>query len=131
MNNPRPANGIVMPEPRPGEAGRIKLRAMSPTARITGFAGAAICLGLCAVLFGAAPAVSQQPQRVISDTPEYCLQLLDRVSELVHIAIAPPPQEVTFLSTEGQRMCNQGQTRGGILRLRRALMLMTHQRDEQ
>jgi hypothetical protein len=104
---------------------------MSPAARITGFAGATICLGLCAVLFGAAPAVSQQPQRVISDTPEYCLQLLDRVSELVHIAMAPPPQEVTFLSTEGQRMCNQGQTRGGILRLRRALMLMTHQGDEQ
>jgi hypothetical protein len=43
---------------------------------------------------------------------------------MVRVASSPPPQEVTFLSSEGQRMCDQGQTRGGILRLRRALMLM-------
>ena len=69
------------------------------------------------------------PQQVTSDTPEYCLHLLDRVSEMVRVAAAPPPQEVTFLSSEGQRMCHQGQTRGGILRLRRALMLMLHPGD--
>jgi hypothetical protein len=63
------------------------------------------------------------PQRVTTDTPEYCLQLLDRVSELARIAVHPP-QEATDLSAEGQRMCNQGQTRGGILRLRRALLLL-------
>ena len=65
-------------------------------------------------------------QRVTTDTPEYCLQLLDRVSELVRLAPAPPPQDVTQLSSEGQKMCDQGQTRSGILRLRRALMLMMH-----
>ena len=72
---------------------------------------------------------SQPPQQVTSDTPEYCLHLLDRVSEMVRVAGSPPPQEVTFLSSEGQRMCDQGQTRGGILRLRRALMLMMHPSD--
>ncbi len=63
------------------------------------------------------------PAQVTTDTPQYCLQLLDRVSELVRIN-THPPQEVTNLSTEGQRMCDQGQTRGGIMRLRRALVLL-------
>ena len=100
---------------------------MPPLARTTGFAGMATTLGLGAVLLGTLPVVGQsQPQRVTSDTPEYCLHLLDRVSELVRVAAVPPPQEVTYLSSEGQRMCDQGQTRGGILRLRRALMLMMH-----
>ncbi|HUN41310.1 MAG TPA: hypothetical protein VMU81_13550 [Acetobacteraceae bacterium] len=64
------------------------------------------------------------PQTVTTDTPEYCLQLLDRVSDLVRMA-EHPPQEATELSAEGERMCNQGQTLGGILRLRRALVLLT------
>ena len=79
------------------------------------------------MLFGAAPVVGQQrAQMVTSDTPEYCMQLFDRVSELVRVAETPPPQEVTSLSSEGQKMCDQGMTRGGIMRLRRALLLMTH-----
>ena len=82
-------------------------------------------LGVAAVLMGATPVVGQPaPQRVTSDTPEYCLRLMDRVSELVRVATDPPPQEVTALSSEGQRMCDEGHTRGGILRLRRALMMM-------
>jgi hypothetical protein len=89
-----------------------------------------LCLGLAAVWLGMAPSVSQTaPQQVTSDTPEYCFRLFDRVSEMVRGARVPPPQEVTFLSSEGQRMCDQGQTRGGILRLRRALMMMMHQAD--
>jgi hypothetical protein len=69
------------------------------------------------------------PQQVTSDTPEYCLYLLDRVSEMARLAGSPPPAEVIFLSSEGQRMCDQGRTRGGILRLRRALILMMHQNE--
>ena len=91
-----------------------------------------IGLGVATAWLGAMPVAGQSPpQRVTSDTPEYCLHLLDRVSEMVRIAGSPPPQEVTFLSSEGQRMCDQGQTRGGILRLRRALMLMMHQNGGQ
>jgi hypothetical protein len=61
---------------------------------------------------------------ITSDTPEYCLHLLDRLSSLVRQAVQPPPHEVTDLSSEGQRMCDHGQPRGGIMRLRRALVLM-------
>jgi len=96
---------------------------MGPAVRMLG-------LGAAAVWLGAAPVASQPPpQQVTSDTPEYCLHLLDRVSEMVRVAGSSPPQEVTVLSSEGQRMCDQGQTRGGILRLRRALMLMMHQSE--
>jgi hypothetical protein len=90
-------------------------------------------MGLATLLFGAPPVVGQQPgaQLVTSDTPEYCLQLLDRISEMVRVAETPPPEEVTSLSSEGQRMCDQGKTRGGIMRLRQALLLMTHQGSGQ
>jgi hypothetical protein len=82
------------------------------------------------VWLGAMPAAGETPpQQVTSDTPQYCLHLLDRVSEMVRLAGSPPPQEVASLSSEGQRMCDQGQTRPGILRLRRALMLMMHRSD--
>jgi|SRR5579871_3328030 len=96
--------------------------------RMAGLAGAASCFGLIALLLGAAPVSGQQrPQQVTSDTPEYCLHLFDRLSELVRVAETPPPQEVTSLSSEGQKMCDQGQTRGGILRLRRALVMLMQQ----
>jgi hypothetical protein len=68
--------------------------------------------------------VQTNPMEVTSDTPEYCLHLLDRVSELVRLATAPVPRDVTDLSTEGHRMCAHGQTRSGIMRLRTALMIM-------
>lgn len=70
-----------------------------------------------------------QPMRVTTDTLEYCLQLHDRVEEMSRVAPAPPP-EVTSLATEGQHLCEQGQLRGGILRLRRALMLLLHQQRD-
>jgi hypothetical protein len=68
--------------------------------------------------------VQSNPMVVTTDTPEYCLHLLDRVSELVRLATLPVPREVTDLTTEGHRMCAHGQTRGGIMRLRSALMIM-------
>lgn len=74
-------------------------------------------------LMPASRAAQPAPVVVTTDTPQYCLHLLDKVSELMRLAPAPPP-EVTSLSTEGQRMCGQGQTRGGITRLRRALVLL-------
>jgi len=117
------ANAVVMLSPRPCEAVGTSVAGMGPIVRT-------LSLGAATVWLGAVPVVSQSPpQQVTSDTPQYCLHLLDRVSELVRVAGSPPPQEVAFLSSEGQRMCDQGQTRGGILRLRQALMLMMHPRD--
>lgn len=63
------------------------------------------------------------PAQVTTDTPAYCLELLDRVSEMVR-ARSHPPEEVAELSADGERMCDQGKTRGGIMRLRRALVLL-------
>ena len=124
------ANVLVMRPPRPGQTAQRIVREMQATVRLTGMAGIAACFGLLAPLMLAGPVTGQPaPAQVITDTPQYCLELLDRVSEMVRVAPAPPPAEVTHLSTEGQRMCDQGQTRGGILRLRRAIMLMMHWGD--
>ena len=64
------------------------------------------------------------PVVVTSDTPEYCHRLVDRISELIGTVPQPPPVTVSSLSNEGQRLCDEGHTRPGILRLRRALMLL-------
>lgn len=103
-------------------------RNMSPARSFTA-AGLLIALGalpsISAGPIAAQAQVSQSnPMEVTSDTPEYCLQLLDRISELVRLASVPIPRDVTDLTTEGHRMCEHGQTRGGIMRLRSALMIM-------
>ena len=67
------------------------------------------------------------PLEVTTDTPEYCIYLQDRVQTQVQLASSPPPPEVTDLSAEGHKMCEHGQTRGGIMRLRRALLLLMHE----
>ena len=70
--------------------------------------------------------VPGSPVEITSDTREYCLRLLDRVSDLVRLSAAPVPSEVTTLSVEGERLCDHGQPKPGILRLRRALLIMEH-----
>jgi hypothetical protein len=121
------ANGDVMPVPPRSEAMGGSVPIMLLNARATFLALLASYI-LGASLFGLTPVVGQsQPQLVTSDTPEYCLHLQGRVSEMVRVASVPPPAEVSLLSSEGRRMCDQGQTRGGIVRLRRALMILTHQ----
>jgi hypothetical protein len=95
-------------------------------ARLVGSAGLAISLGLglTAALQAALQAAAQpDAMEVTSDTPAYCLRLLDRVSNLVHASPAPLP-DVTRLSNEGRHLCGQGHIRGGILRLRRAWLLL-------
>jgi len=82
-----------------------------------------LSVGLGIAVMPSPVAGQAMPPQVTTDTPQYCLQLLDQVSEEVRVS-AHPPQEVSNLSTEGQRMCDQGQTRGGIMRLRRALVLL-------
>jgi hypothetical protein len=104
---------------------------MSPHARNASLAAMAACLGLGAALAVAMPVAGQPPpQQVTSDTPAYCMQLLSRISELARTAPMPPPYEVASLSMEGQRMCHQGQTRGGLLRLRHALALLMQKGEE-
>lgn len=65
-----------------------------------------------------------QAERVTTDTPEYCLHLHDLLGGQLRGLRGQPSTEVTDLSREGQLMCDQGQVRAGILRLRQALVLM-------
>ena len=90
--------------------------------------GMIACLGLVwsPHLLWAQSRTPQPPMEVTSDTPEYCLQLADRVNSLVEVAQAKPPQQVADLQDEGKRMCEHGQTRGGIMRLRQAIVIMKH-----
>jgi hypothetical protein len=79
---------------------------------------------LTSVVFGAPAGSESTPAVVTTDSSEYCQKLVDRLGQAIQSATAPPPVEVSTLSTEGQRMCNVGLTRGGILRLRRALLIL-------
>jgi hypothetical protein len=66
------------------------------------------------------------PMQVMTDTPEYCWHLAAEVAEARRAApVTPPP--VRVLAEEGQRMCGSGMIRGGILRLRRALLLLKNE----
>jgi hypothetical protein len=96
---------------------------MRLSTRLYAILAAPLCIGLGLMLIPVRGISQSQPAQVTTDTPQYCLTLLDRVSELVRMN-THPPDEVTNLSAEGQRMCDEGQTRGGIMRLRRALVLL-------
>ena len=99
-----------------------------PWMRKISLAGA--CLPLGALLLAGLPVSAQMgangspPMEVTSDTPEYCQKLLRKITELVKLASVPVPHEASDLTVEGERMCDHGQTRMGIMRLRSALMLM-------
>ena len=62
-----------------------------------------------------------------TDTPAYCSQLVRQVAER-----HSPLNDVQRLLAEGREMCENGEIRGGIRRLRRALVLLHHRmiRDE-
>jgi hypothetical protein len=82
------------------------------------------------------PAHAQTPQPIVSadpivtsDTPEYCGVLRDRISGITRATALPPPTAAAELSEEGERMCVHGQTRAGILRLRRALEILRNGED--
>ena len=86
----------------------------------------------CAVLgLGATAALSQTappppiggPALVTTDTPEYCETLAQRVARAEHVR-PNPPRAVEELAEEGHRMCTTGLIRGGLVRLRRALLML-------
>ena len=90
--------------------------------------GIVLVLGGLVAAFGtsavAQTPVPSGPMEITTDTPEYCQELLHRVGNLERSATAPVPREITDLTSEGQRMCDHGQTRGGIMRVRSALMML-------
>jgi hypothetical protein len=64
------------------------------------------------------------PTRVLTDTPAYCLQLQLMVEDVLRQTTSPPPWGVAMLAADGERLCEQGQIHGGVTRLRRALVLL-------
>jgi hypothetical protein len=61
--------------------------------------------------------------RVITHTREHCAELAVHASQL-RLAHPGPHREADVLAREGERLCEHGQIRPGIIRLRRAIMLL-------
>lgn len=61
-------------------------------------------------------------EQLTTDTPEFCHHLLKRLqqAEQAH----PPSPTVLALSDEGRMMCDHGEVRRGVHRLRRALRMV-------
>lgn len=75
----------------------------------------------CALLWAGTAAAQQKPMAVITDTTDYCEELHRRLK-----ACDTADADVLVLIREGQQMCDHGEVRGGILRLRRALLIARH-----
>ena len=60
-----------------------------------------------------------QTMIVTSDSSAYCRTLSTAIA--AHGAL---PREISDLKAEGDELCSEGQVRGGITRLRRALMVL-------
>ena len=109
--------------------GLVPLGLVSPGSIPLGLAPAGV-IPSGATQFGLPRAQAQSHDPVVtSDTPEYCGVLLNRITGITRATALPPPTEAAVLSEEGERMCVHGQTRGGIMRLRRALEIMRHGED--
>ena len=84
---------------------------------------------LLASLGLAGPALADEPPSfaLTTDTPVYCAQLARQVADRHSLSL-----DVQRLLAEGREMCENGEVRGGIRRLRRALVLLHHRavRDE-
>jgi hypothetical protein len=86
--------------------------------------GGILVLWLGLWLPGGVLSAADDPTRVITDTPDYCRQLRLMVEEVVRRAAIPPPGRATLLAEQGGQMCDQGIIKGGIVRLRRALIML-------
>ena len=75
------------------------------------------------LLLAALPARADEPPSfaLTTDTPAYCAQLARQVADR-HSTLS----EVQHLLSEGRDLCDSGQIRGGIRRLRRALVMLHH-----
>lgn len=69
------------------------------------------------------PAGADSPPRMTTDSKEYCMHLTVEMLKIRNRRPLTAPH-VRELADEGQRMCDKGQYKGGVARLRRALMLM-------
>ncbi|HET6183996.1 MAG TPA: hypothetical protein VFA03_10440 [Acetobacteraceae bacterium] len=103
---------------------------MSLVVRIAGIAGIAAGIGI--VLAFVIPRSGPTPTVVVTtDTEPFCQQLSAKLQELIRVSPRPPQPDVLSLGDEGRHLCDIGEVRGGILRLRRGVALMMHQLDQR
>lgn len=81
------------------------------------------------MLAGRGALAQGRPAEVTSDTPEYCAELAGRIRAMEQRTREPLPRALQDLSDEGQRLCDHGQTRNGITRLRRVLLILRNMQD--
>lgn len=94
--------------------------------RAAGLMAAVLIPTLVACWTDAHASAPSEPVRVITHTRQYCEELSGRAAGLRQNAPAPL-EEARLLAAEGDRLCGQGQIRPGIIRLRRAIMLLRAQ----
>jgi len=82
-----------------------------------------LAVGSSTALSQSEPVPSADPMRVTTDTPQYCDTLANQVAQASRAHPAAMPQAKS-LAAEGQRMCDEGLIRGGLARLRRALLML-------
>jgi hypothetical protein len=81
--------------------------------------------GLAATAHGQSVEADMPAARVTSDTPEFCAHLAEMLrQEMLAPRPGPVPDEVLMLAHEGRKMCGEGHVRPGILRIRRALLIL-------
>ncbi len=68
--------------------------------------------------------VQSAPMPLLTDTPQYCAELSSEVEQERQALVSPAPAEIEQLAEEGRRLCAMGQVRGGVIRLRRAMVLL-------
>ena len=75
------------------------------------------------MLLATSPCFAADPPSfaLTSDTGAYCAQLSKQVADRHSTSL-----DVQRLLAEGRDMCDRGQVRGGIRRLRRALVMLHH-----
>ncbi len=86
--------------------------------------GAAAAMPLIALMLAPHTIAQPAPMPLLTDTPQYCAELSDEVEEVRQSLVSPAPPEVEQLAEEGRRLCAMGEIRGGIVRLRRAMVLL-------
>jgi len=91
--------------------------------RIGGLAVGAATL-LIPLAIGIDAPAQTAPMPLLTDTPQYCVELSDEVEEDRRALVSPAPPEVEELAEEGRRLCAIGEVRGGIARLRRAMVVL-------
>ena len=70
------------------------------------------------------PDADRPPMPIITDTPEYCAFLAAKIRAMQRTAPVPSP-DVRLLAFEGRRLCEHGQVRAGVMRMRMAWRLLT------